>query len=67
MTRDEVFEEVAKIISGYTVFQCVDCAAVIKAWLKANGIHGVHLQMTAIGRLKFIVSQRWQAGRDCIA
>ena len=67
MTQDEVLEEIGKIISSYTVFQCVECAETIKAWLKENGISGVHLQIVAVGRLKFIVSRRWQNGQESIA
>lgn len=67
MTKDEVFQEIAKISSTYTVFQCVDCAQAIKAWLKQNDISGIHLQLSAIGRMKFIVSDRWQEGQESIA
>ena len=67
MTQDEVFEAIASISTNYTVFQCVECAAAIKQWLKANDIHGIHLQIVAVGRIKFIVSQRWNGGADSIA
>lgn len=67
MTQDEVFAEIARIISGYRVFQCVECAEAIKAFLKANNISGIHLRISAVGRLKFIVSRRWQNGQESIA
>lgn len=67
MTKDEVFQEIARIISGYTVFQSVECAEAIKAWLKVNDVRGVHLQISALGRIKFIVSDRWRAGGESIA
>lgn len=67
MMKDEVLSGINKIASNYTVFQCVECAEDIKAWLKANGITGVHLQLTAVGRIKFIVSHRWKNGQESIA
>jgi Papain fold toxin 2 len=67
MTQDEVFQEIAKIASDYTVFQCVECAEAIKIWLKKNKIDGIHLQITAIGRIKFIVSRRWRNAEESIA
>ena len=67
MTRQEIFQEVARIGGKYTVFQCFECADAIKAWLKRNRIQGVHLQLSAIGRTKFIVSQRWKGGSESIA
>lgn len=67
MTQDEVSAEIARIIPSYTVFQCIECAEAIKAWLKANEINGIHLQISAVGRLKFIVSRRWQDGQESIA
>ncbi|EKU98364.1 hypothetical protein Lepto7375DRAFT_7647 [Leptolyngbya sp. PCC 7375] len=67
MTRDELFEAISTISANYTVFQCVECAAAIKQWLKANNVSGIHLQIVAVGRIKFIVSQRWHDGIDSIA
>jgi hypothetical protein len=67
MTENEIFQEIAKIISGYKSFQCVDCAEAIKIWLKQNNIPGIHLQISAVGRMKFIVSNRWQQGQESIA
>lgn len=67
MTKEEIFEEIANIISGYTVFQCVECAEAIKAWLKTSQIEGIHLQIAAVGRIKFIVSRRWRNGEESIA
>ena len=67
MTTDEIFREIVQISSRYTVFQCVECAEAIKTWLKENDITGIHLQITAIGRIKFIVSRRWRQGQDSIA
>ena len=49
------------------IFPCVECAEAIKAWLKINGISGIHWQIAAVGRLKFIVSHRWQDRRESIA
>lgn len=67
MTPDKVFQEILKITSSYTIFQCVECAEAIKVWLKENRINGIHLQITAIGRIKFIVSYRWKEGTESIA
>lgn len=67
MPKDEVFQEIARISSGYTVFQCVDCANAVKAWLKQNNVSGIHLQISAVGRMKFIVSNRWCQGQESIA
>ncbi|NEQ49270.1 MAG: hypothetical protein F6K11_03930 [Leptolyngbya sp. SIO3F4] len=67
MTQDEVFEKIAAISANYTVFQCVECANAIKKWLKDNNIGGIHLQIVAVGRIKFIVSQRWNSGISSIA
>lgn len=67
MTREEVFEEIRKIASNYGIFQCVECAEAIKGWLKDNGIEGVHLQLEAVGRIKFIVSRRWRDEQESIA
>jgi len=67
MTRDEIFEAIAAISANYTVFQCVECATEIKRWLKSNHLNGIHLQVEAVGRIKFIVSQRWKEGADSVA
>jgi hypothetical protein len=67
MTTDEIFREIAQISSRYTVFRCVECAETIKTWLKKNDINGIHFQITAVGRIKFIVSRRWRQGQDSIA
>ena len=67
MTKEEVFEEVRKIAINYGIFQCMECAEAIKEWLKDNGIAGVHLEIRAVGRIKFIVSRRWRDEQDSIA
>ncbi|MEM1242151.1 MAG: papain fold toxin domain-containing protein [Cyanobacteria bacterium P01_H01_bin.26] len=67
MTRDEVFQAISTISARYTVFECVECAAAIKQWLKDNSISGIHLQIVAVGRIKFIVSRRWNNGGNSIA
>ena len=65
--QEEIFTEIARISSGYTVYQCVECAQAIKKWLKENEVSGTHLQLSATGRLKFIVSNRWKGGQESIA
>jgi hypothetical protein len=67
MTQEQVFQAIAEISAGYTVFQCVECARAIKTWLKRNDIQGVHLQLVAVGRVKFIVSHRWRQCGESIA
>ena len=67
MTKNDVFQEIARISLGYTVFECIECAEAIKSWLKENNINGIHLQISAVGRIKFIVSHRWQNSEESIA
>ncbi|MEL7501812.1 MAG: papain fold toxin domain-containing protein [Cyanobacteria bacterium J06554_6] len=59
LTREEIHAAVLAISQEYDLHECRECAAAIQQWLKDNDIRGVHLQIKAVGKIKFIVSSRW--------
>ena len=67
MTKDEIFTEIAQIAASYELYQCVECADAIKQWLKQNNVNGVHLQVSTVGRIKILVSNRWKNGEESIS
>lgn len=66
LSNQEIYTQVAKIISNFKVLQCADCAEAIKQWLKQHGVEGIHLKLTPTGREDFILSQRWDGSNSSI-
>ena len=42
---DKLRQQIAQLTSQYRVFQCVDCAQAIKAFLQSKGIHGKQIKL----------------------
>jgi hypothetical protein len=62
----EINQQIAEIIKEFTIFQCAECAEKIKQWLKIRRINGIHLKLTTVDYDDFILSERWDRGRDSI-
>lgn len=65
--NEEVYQQIAKIIQQFKVLECAECAEAIKQWLKANRINGIHLKISPLDKADFILSERWDGGRNTIS
>ncbi|PSB05265.1 papain fold toxin domain-containing protein [Merismopedia glauca] len=65
-SNEEIYKQVTKIVSGFGIFQCAECAEAVKIWLRQNRINYTHLKLTIIGRGNFILSERWDGSKNSI-
>ena len=62
----EVHREVGDIVQEFGLLKCLECAKAVKRWLKQQGINGIHIKITTADKDDFIVSDRWNNGRESI-
>ena len=42
---DEILKELQQIVSGYCVFQCIECADAVQGFLMSQGISGKRIKL----------------------
>jgi hypothetical protein len=56
----------AQAARGFSLYQCVDCAAAVRAALLAAGYHGEVVELRSAGLWPFMVSMRYDGGQQSI-
>lgn len=65
LSREEIYQEVAKIVGQFRLLKCKECAKAVMAWLKENGIEGKILKLKTRKRNDFfIVSERYSSNES---
>lgn len=58
LTKEEIFQEIGRIIANFTLYECDDCVRAIMQWLGANGIEGKIIKLKSKYNEDFILSER---------
>ncbi|HEY9810105.1 MAG TPA: papain fold toxin domain-containing protein [Halomicronema sp.] len=59
LSREEIYQEVGKIVGQFPLLKCKECAETVMAWLKENGIEGKILRLKTKYRDEdYIISER---------
>jgi len=65
LSREEIYQEVGKIVGQFPLLKCKECAETVMAWLKENGIEGKFLRLKTRKRNDFfIVSERYSSNES---
>ncbi|MFB2879038.1 papain fold toxin domain-containing protein [Floridanema aerugineum] len=58
LSKEEIFQEIGKIIAKFNLYECDDCVRAIMQWLGANGIEGKIIKLKTKYNEDFILSER---------
>lgn len=58
LSKEEIYEEIGKIIADFTLYKCDDCVRAIMQWLAENGIEGKVIKVRTKYNEDFILSER---------
>lgn len=58
LSKEEIYQEIGKIIADFTLYECDDCVRAIMQWLAENGIEGKVIKVRTKYNEDFILSER---------
>lgn len=59
--KEEIFQEIGKIIANFTLYECDDCVRAIMQWFTENGIPGKIIKLKTKHNEDFIISERLES------
>lgn len=60
LSPEQIYQEIGKIVSEFSLYECDDCARTIMHWLAENGIEGKIIKMKTKYDEDFILSDRME-------
>ncbi|OCR01370.1 hypothetical protein BCD67_23230 [Oscillatoriales cyanobacterium USR001] len=61
LTLEQIYQEIAKIVTEFSLYECDDCARAIMQWLSENGIQGKIIKLKTKYDEDFILSDRMES------
>lgn len=61
LTGEKIYQEIAKIVTEFSLYECDDCARAIMQWLAENGIQGKIIKLKTKYDEDFILSDRMES------